>query len=105
MRLVPSDPNQLDTLFSVFCECAELNPGPIEEEEEVEHNWVFSVDQFEDVASDDEDSDLVVALNQTHSISANGNHDIARSVLQFQISDRRFEDAEEMKSDDKNGYH
>ncbi|KAJ0538753.1 putative PH-like domain superfamily protein [Helianthus annuus] len=44
MRLVPSDPNQLDALFEVFSECAELNPEPVEEEEE-EHNWVFSADQ------------------------------------------------------------
>ncbi|CAA3024292.1 chloride conductance regulatory ICln [Olea europaea subsp. europaea] len=104
MRLVPSDANQLDTLFAVFCECAELNPGPIEEEE-VEHNWIFSADQFEDGAVDEEDSDLIVSQNQTHSIGANGNHDLARSVLQLQINDQRFEDAEEMESDDKNGYH
>ncbi|CAA3024293.1 chloride conductance regulatory ICln [Olea europaea subsp. europaea] len=105
MRLVPSDANQLDTLFAVFCECAELNPGPIEEEE-VEHNWIFSADQFEDGAAvDEEDSDLIVSQNQTHSIGANGNHDLARSVLQLQINDQRFEDAEEMESDDKNGYH
>ncbi|CAA3024291.1 chloride conductance regulatory ICln [Olea europaea subsp. europaea] len=87
MRLVPSDANQLDTLFAVFCECAELNPGPIE------------------AAVDEEDSDLIVSQNQTHSIGANGNHDLARSVLQLQINDQRFEDAEEMESDDKNGYH
>uniref|UniRef100_A0A2P2J837 Chloride conductance regulatory protein ICln n=1 Tax=Rhizophora mucronata TaxID=61149 RepID=A0A2P2J837_RHIMU len=30
MRLVPSDPNQLDTLFQIFCECAELNPEPVD---------------------------------------------------------------------------
>ncbi|KAF3544608.1 hypothetical protein DY000_02006092, partial [Brassica cretica] len=73
MRLVPSDSTHLDTLFDVFCECAELNPEPIErkdttlllsfnaifllhsrfivsfsssEEEEGEHNWVFSADQM-----------------------------------------------------------
>ncbi|KAL2550225.1 Chloride conductance regulatory protein ICln [Forsythia ovata] len=100
MRLLPSDPNQLDTLFAVFCECAELNPGPIEEEER-EHNWIFSADQLEDA----EDSDWIASQNQTHSIGANGNHDLAHSVLQLQINDQRFEDAEEMESDDKNGYH
>lgn len=26
-------------------------------------------------------------------------------LLQLQINDQRFEDAEEMESDDKNGYH
>nr|GMC94391.1 chloride conductance regulatory protein ICln [Ipomoea batatas] len=30
MRVVPSDPNQVDALFQMFCECAELNPEPIE---------------------------------------------------------------------------
>lgn len=67
----------MDTLFAIFCECAELNPDPIEGddnlldkdtevtehfpshfsetnyfvmlpvEEEGEHNWVFSADQLE----------------------------------------------------------
>nr|GEX48151.1 chloride conductance regulatory protein ICln [Tanacetum cinerariifolium] len=44
MRLVLSDPTQLDTLFEVFCECAELNLKPVEEEEL--HNWIFSADQL-----------------------------------------------------------
>ncbi|XVF09696.1 hypothetical protein REPUB_Repub07fG0117400 [Reevesia pubescens] len=48
MRLIPSDASQLDTLFQIFCECAELNPEPIEEGEG--HNWVFSADQLEDEA-------------------------------------------------------
>ncbi|KAF6152549.1 hypothetical protein GIB67_012996 [Kingdonia uniflora] len=47
MRLVPSDASQLDALFNVFCECAELNPEPVEEQEE-EHNWIFSADQMVD---------------------------------------------------------
>jgi nucleotide-sensitive chloride channel 1A len=48
MRLVPSDSTQLETLFDVFCECAELNPEPVqEEEEESGHNWVFSADQMD----------------------------------------------------------
>lgn len=34
---------------------------------------------------DEEDSDLIVSQNQTHSIGANGNHDLARSVLQVCI--------------------
>ncbi|XP_041002757.1 chloride conductance regulatory protein ICln isoform X2 [Juglans microcarpa x Juglans regia] len=51
MRLIPSDPSQLDALFDIFCECAELNPEPIDEEEEEEHNWVFSADQLEDEAA------------------------------------------------------
>uniref|UniRef100_A0A7N0VF99 Uncharacterized protein n=1 Tax=Kalanchoe fedtschenkoi TaxID=63787 RepID=A0A7N0VF99_KALFE len=38
MRHVPSDPNRLDNLFEIFCECAELNPELIEDIEEQEHN-------------------------------------------------------------------
>ncbi|EPS58770.1 hypothetical protein M569_16042, partial [Genlisea aurea] len=95
MRLVPSDPNQLDTLFSVFCECAELNPDPTEDED-TEHDWVFNVDHhFEDSAPDDEDSELVDHRNATHSIGENGNRDLAGSVVQLRIDDQRFEDAEE----------
>ncbi|KAK4480596.1 hypothetical protein RD792_013674 [Penstemon davidsonii] len=117
MRLVPSDPNQLDTLFATFCQCAELNPDPVEAlqgEEEVGHNWVFSADQLEDdegghnwvfsadqleddEGTEDEDQD------STHAIGANGNHDLAHSVVQLQINDQRFEDAEEMGQYDKNG--
>ncbi|KAG8381479.1 hypothetical protein BUALT_Bualt06G0126100 [Buddleja alternifolia] len=101
MRLVPSDPNQLETLFGIFCECAELNPDPIEEEEG-EHNWVFSADQLEDEAPEDDDSEWAVPRN---SIGVNGNHDLANSVVQLQINDQRFEDAEEMEQDDKNGHN
>nr|ACF79567.1 unknown [Zea mays] len=28
MRIIPSDPGQLDELFEAFCNCAELNPDP-----------------------------------------------------------------------------
>ncbi|KAL3837909.1 hypothetical protein ACJIZ3_022500 [Penstemon smallii] len=98
MRLVPSDPNQLDTLFATFCQCAELNPDPFEGEEEVGHNWVFSADQLEDdEGTEDEDQDSTTA------IGANGNHDLAHSVVQLQINDQRFEDAEEIGQYDKNG--
>ncbi|KAL0299407.1 UNVERIFIED_CONTAM: Chloride conductance regulatory protein ICln [Sesamum radiatum] len=99
MRLVPSDPNQLDTLFTIFCECAELNPDPVEEGEDG-HNWVFSADQLED-----DGAEWAVPQNSTHPIGANGNHDLAHSVVQLQINDQRFEDAEEMEQDDKNGHH
>ncbi|CAL9008534.1 unnamed protein product [Prunus brigantina] len=94
MRLVPSDPNQLDSLFEVFCECAELNPEPIEEAEE-EHNWIFSADQLEDDATG-EDSEWHVSENPSIGES-NGDHDLARTVLELQINDQRFEDAEEME--------
>ncbi|KAI5389224.1 hypothetical protein KIW84_074758 [Lathyrus oleraceus] len=52
MRLIPSDPTQLDSLFQVFCECAELNPDQNNEEQEEEHHdWIFSADQMEDAGA------------------------------------------------------
>ncbi|XP_071732191.1 chloride conductance regulatory protein ICln [Rutidosis leptorrhynchoides] len=97
MRLVPSDPTQLDTLFEVFCECAELNPEPIQEEEEEQHNWIFSADQLGAAVvaegGNPEWNDLQVPFTIGYS---NGDHDLASSVLELQINDERFEDAEEM---------
>ncbi|XAR71799.1 hypothetical protein NMG60_11018218 [Bertholletia excelsa] len=102
MRLVPSDPNQLDTLFEIFCKCAELNPEPMEEEEEG-HNWIFSADQLGD--EDGEDADWAFFQNPSNTIGhSNGDGDLPQSVLELQINDERFEDAEEMESD-KNGNH
>ncbi|KAJ0764688.1 putative PH-like domain superfamily protein [Helianthus annuus] len=103
MRLVPSDPNQLDALFEVFSECAELNPEPVEEEEE-EHNWVFSADQTGlEMGLDEVDPEWV--SSQTTIGHVNGNSDLAHSVLELQINDQRFEDAEEMESNNSNGGH
>ncbi|XP_047264518.1 chloride conductance regulatory protein ICln isoform X2 [Capsicum annuum] len=81
LRLVPTDPNQ---------------------EEEEEHNWIFSADQLEN----QEAEEWMISENSTHSIGhSNGDQDLAHNVLQLQIDDRRFEDAEEMDSDSKNGHH
>lgn len=98
MRLVPSDPSQLEILFEVFCECAELNPEPMEDEDEEEHNWIFSADQL--TAQDLEEDDSETRVNPIgHS---NGDHDLVDNVLQLQINDHRFEDAEEMEHE-RNG--
>ncbi|KAI3817920.1 hypothetical protein L1987_11720 [Smallanthus sonchifolius] len=105
MRLMPSDPNQLDALFEVFSECAELNPEPVEEDEQ-EHNWFFSADQPGLEMGLDEvpewDSSQASASTIGH---LNGNSDLARNVLELQINDQRFEDAEEMESNNSNGGH
>ncbi|XP_019423217.1 PREDICTED: chloride conductance regulatory protein ICln-like [Lupinus angustifolius] len=94
MRLIPSDPTQLDTLFQVFCECAGLNPEPNDEEGE-EHDWIFNTDQIEDEEAEEEGYN---SHNPANSLGqSNGNHDLARSVLELQINDKRFEDAEEME--------
>ncbi|XP_057952763.1 chloride conductance regulatory protein ICln [Malania oleifera] len=103
MRLVPSDPIELDTLFEIFCECAELNPEPVEGEGE-EHNWIFSADQMEDEVTEGEEPDWNFAQNPTNTIGySNGDHDLARTVLELQINDRRFEDAEEMEQGNQSG--
>ncbi|XP_073293003.1 chloride conductance regulatory protein ICln-like isoform X3 [Primulina huaijiensis] len=85
MRLVPSDPNQDDD-----------GEG---------HNWNFGADQLENEGSDDEDSEFTISQNSTHTIGANGNNDFSHSVVQLQIDDQRFEDAEESERSDKNGHH
>ncbi|KAK1415356.1 hypothetical protein QVD17_31137 [Tagetes erecta] len=98
MRLVPSDPNQLDALFEVFSECAELNPEPVEEDEQ-EHNWIFSADQSGlETGLDDVDPEWDSQTNFSTIGHSNGNNDLARNVLELQINDQRFEDAEEMES-------
>lgn len=102
MRLIPSDPSQLDTLFDIFCECAELNPEPIDGDEE-EHNWIFSADQMVDEVAEEGDD---FSQDPTNSIGhSNGDHDLARTVLELQINDQRFEDADEMDDDHERGHH
>ncbi|XP_014492184.1 chloride conductance regulatory protein ICln [Vigna radiata var. radiata] len=102
MRLIPTDPTQLDTLFAIFCQCAELNPEPNDDEGEEEHDWVFSADQMVDEEAEDEG---YISHNPVNSIGqSNGNHDLGRSILELQINDRRFEDAEEM-DDNGDGTH
>ncbi|XP_057546568.1 chloride conductance regulatory protein ICln [Amaranthus tricolor] len=102
VRLVPSDPSELETLFEVFCECAELNPEPMLDEDEEEHNWIFSADQLTAEALEDDASNW--SGSHINFIGhSNGEHDLAHSVLELQINDQRFEDAEEMDhEDDKN---
>ncbi|XP_033130069.1 chloride conductance regulatory protein ICln isoform X1 [Brassica rapa] len=105
MRLVPSDSTQLDTLFDVFCECAELNPEPIEgkeeeeeEEEEEEHNWVFSADQMVVGGGAEEDGEWPISQSPTSVIglSIGDEGGLAQPMLELQINDQRFDDAEEM---------
>ncbi|WOH05156.1 hypothetical protein DCAR_0624570 [Daucus carota subsp. sativus] len=71
----------MDILFGVFCECAELNPDPIEKEEE--HNWVFSADQVVTDGAEVDDSEWNGVLAPTSSIGySNGDNDLARTALQ-----------------------
>lgn len=98
MRLVPSDPSHLDTLFEIFCTSASQNPDPAEEEENEEHNWILSADGMEAQDTEGEESEWHISQNSSNSIGhSNGDHDLASTVLQLQINDQRFEDAEEME--------
>ncbi|RID76857.1 hypothetical protein BRARA_B03807 [Brassica rapa] len=108
MRLVPSDSTQLDTLFDVFCECAELNPEPIEEEGEEEngHNWVFSADQMVVGGGGEEDAEWQISQSPTSVIGhSNGDESIAQPMLELQINDQRFDDAEEMVHENETKDH
>ncbi|XP_020269363.1 chloride conductance regulatory protein ICln-like [Asparagus officinalis] len=81
MRLVPSDPSQLDTLFDIFCQCAELNPEPNEDGEE-ENTWFFG---DKDMAVDGigNDSEWQFLENLANPIGyANGDHDLAQTILE-----------------------
>ncbi|XP_039046425.1 chloride conductance regulatory protein ICln-like isoform X2 [Hibiscus syriacus] len=102
MRLIPSDASQLDTLFQVLCECAELNPEPVEEEG---HNWIFSADQLEDGAEESDGVEWNLSQNPANTIGhSNGHHDLSRNVLELQINDQRFEDADEMEEGTDSGH-
>nr|VDC93086.1 unnamed protein product [Brassica rapa] len=122
MRLVPSDSTQflgakqtftyclvsltVDTLFDVFCECAELNPEPIEEEGEEEngHNWVFSADQMVVGGGGEEDAEWQISQSPTSVIGhSNGDESIAQPMLE--INDQRFDDAEEMVHENETKDH
>ncbi|KAI3940024.1 hypothetical protein MKW98_029800 [Papaver atlanticum] len=98
MRLIPSDPTQLDDLFDIFCQCAELNPDPDAEPED-DPDWVFNADQIEeDDGGDCEDPENPIGFS-------NGEHELSRSVLELQIDDQRFQDAsEEMGRETDSGY-
>ncbi|WOH07452.1 hypothetical protein DCAR_0726882 [Daucus carota subsp. sativus] len=84
LRLVPEDHSQLDMLFGVFCECAELNPDPIEREQE--HNWIFSAEQMVTDSAEVDDSEWNDVLAPTSSIGySNGDNVLAHTVLQVDL--------------------
>uniref|UniRef100_A0A164SLL8 Uncharacterized protein n=1 Tax=Daucus carota subsp. sativus TaxID=79200 RepID=A0A164SLL8_DAUCS len=76
----------VDMLFGVFCECAELNPDPIESEGEQEHNWIFSAEQMVTDSAEVDDSEWNDVLAPTSSIGySNGDNVLAHTVLQSVI--------------------
>lgn len=88
MRIIPSDPGQLDGLFEAFSHCAELNPDPNAESDE-EDGWVHGD------GSDDDMTDGSEEFSDLNPIGQIDEHHITRSVVELEINDQRFEDAEE----------
>ncbi|KAM3314483.1 hypothetical protein ACQJBY_033362 [Aegilops geniculata] len=99
MRIILADAAQLDSLFDAFCHCAELNPDPTAEEHEdsdlfhgedmTNGGWIHG----------DEDEHMVDGIDPEffipNPIGQNGGDDLSSSVLELQLNDQRFEDAEE----------
>ncbi|KAG8074270.1 hypothetical protein GUJ93_ZPchr0006g45532 [Zizania palustris] len=108
MRIILSDPGQLNMLFDVFCHCAELNPDP-NAERNGENSWFHGANMAErGWIHGDEDmidgNDLEAHFFDTTPIGQNGVHDLNRSVRELQIDDQRFEDAEEEHDIQENGH-
>ncbi|BBM97292.1 chloride channel, nucleotide-sensitive, 1A [Marchantia polymorpha subsp. ruderalis] len=84
MRLVPRDPDILDQIFQVLCDCALLNPDPTGEQEG-EGEWYFNVNEVlggRPIGEDDDKPFDVTDISELH------------------IHDPRFEDAEEELEED-----
>ncbi|EER95173.1 chloride conductance regulatory protein ICln [Sorghum bicolor] len=106
MRLILADHSQLDALFDVFCHCAELNPDPNAERDE-ENGWFHGEDMSDGGwVHDDEDmvDENAPQFFSANPIGQNGGYDLTRSVLELQIDDQRFEDAEEEQESHENGH-
>uniref|UniRef100_A0A0E0M5W0 Chloride conductance regulatory protein ICln n=1 Tax=Oryza punctata TaxID=4537 RepID=A0A0E0M5W0_ORYPU len=89
MRIIPSDP--LDGLFEAFSHCAELNPDPNAESDE-ENGWAHRDEGDEDMTGG---SDAECEFSDVSLIGQTDDHDITHAVVELQINDQRFEDAEE----------
>lgn len=81
MRLVPRDPNGLEHLFQVLCDCALLNPDS-DGEQEGEGEWFFNVNEVLGRPIGEDDTSSVP------------------DIAELQIQDPRFEDAEEELQDE-----
>ncbi|KAM0852280.1 hypothetical protein ACQ4PT_051845 [Festuca glaucescens] len=94
MRIIPSDPDQLDQLFEAFSHSAELNPDPNAESDE-ENGWVHGDGGNDDMCdgSDAEEFSDVTPIGQIDE------HGITRSVVELEINDQRFGDAEEAEGE------
>ncbi|XP_051182444.1 chloride conductance regulatory protein ICln [Lolium perenne] len=106
MRIILSDAAQLDSLFDAFCHCAELNPDPTAEQNE-EDGWFHGEDMTDggwihgdEIMVDGIDPEFFTP----NPIGENDGSDLSRSVLELQINDQRFEDADEDEEVRENGH-
>lgn len=94
MRLGPSDPNNLNTLFNVFCECAELNPD-LRPGQDENNEWNFGGNHM--ISFDD--SEWMMSENSTLPIGLlDEQQDLSRTLQELNMNDQRFEDAEESEN-------
>lgn len=101
MRIIPSDPCQLDGLFEAFSHCAELNPDPNAESDE-ENGWAHRDEGDEDMTGG---SDAECEFSDVNPIGQTDEHDITHAVVELQINDQRFEDAEEAEHETHGNGH
>ncbi|XP_006661660.1 chloride conductance regulatory protein ICln [Oryza brachyantha] len=101
MRIIPSNPCQLDGLFEAFSHCAELNPDPNAESDE-ENGWAHGNEGDEDMT---DGSDAECEFSDVNPIGQTDAHDITHAVVELQINDQRFEDAEEAEHDTRGNGH
>uniref|UniRef100_A0A0D9XI47 Chloride conductance regulatory protein ICln n=1 Tax=Leersia perrieri TaxID=77586 RepID=A0A0D9XI47_9ORYZ len=99
MRIIPSDP--LDGLFEAFSHCAELNPDPNAESDE-ENGWVQGDEGDEDMT---DGSDAECEFSDVNAIGQTDDHDLTHAVVELQINDQRFEDAEESEHETHGNGH
>nr|AAM74241.1 Hypothetical protein [Oryza sativa Japonica Group] len=99
MRIIPSDP--LDGLFEAFSHCAELNPDPNAESDE-ENGWAHRDEGDEDMTGG---SDAECEFSDVNPIGQTDEHDITHAVVELQINDQRFEDAEEAEHETHGNGH
>ncbi|MCO5605304.1 hypothetical protein L7F22_059486 [Adiantum nelumboides] len=83
MRLVPSDPSVLDNLFKVLCDCALLNPDPVQEHEG-EGEWFFNEEEV-----------LAGAIGHSNGVK---DHDVT-GFSELHLDDEQFDDAEESEGE------
>ncbi|KAG6536363.1 hypothetical protein ZIOFF_001417 [Zingiber officinale] len=98
---LPSSSQLVDTLFDIFCQCAELNPEPCQREEE--NTWLFGDEGMSDAGND---TDWQLSENPANPIGyANGDHDLSRRVHELQIGSQQFEDADEGEQESHDYHH